>query len=447
MIIGLMVRSPWPICRWVLGRAVSVQMWTTKTGQVWHADSECTRVKVRGREMVHRQPESGGLDQLSLPDGLHCNPPGALATYRRAADKLLRYGADTQAAEARLTDGDLDFGLLGDDPHYFWSAADEVLISGELAAYWEAARRRRERLVEKVRHQAGPTAQRAAMAVLAAWVREGRTPREHQDRFTRFHKAGIDGHDQADITYGIAERTVMSDRLSAWLDVVADGAAPKNATTRLADWIVDSVTHRKDADRFVAKLRDTWTEIGRRWELLLQGMAMGHPDDIVAIFHESGMPWDGWKAHPHARIAAGDLEWVVGRVPAALRPVLAESDRGLTGLVLADERIRNFDSERCALLLRNLLTSLGAPELAEHVLVQGAGTTILNGPPGQRAIKPALGLHSQQTGFASGVFGAGVTREQCLPALQAAMDGRSLPSSGRNPHARPSARRGKNSSE
>ncbi|WP_431894348.1 hypothetical protein [Micromonospora haikouensis] len=126
--------------------------------------------------------------------------------------------------------------------------------------------------------------------------------------------------------------------------------------------------------------------------------------------------------------------------------MLAERDRGLTGLVLADERIRNFDPERCALLLRNLLTSLGAPELAEHVLVQGAETTILNGPP-RRAIKPALGPHWQQTGFASGVFGAGLTREQCLPALQAAMDGQSLPSPGRNPRARPSARRGKNSSE
>jgi hypothetical protein len=426
---------------------VSVQAWTTKTGQVWHADPECPRVKARGKEVVHRQPESGGLDQLALPDGLHCDPPGALATYRRAADKLLRYESETQAAEARLDDGDLEFSLLEDRPHYFWNASDDVLISGELAAYWEAARRRRERLVEKVRREAGPTTERAAMAVLAAWVREGRTPREHQDRFTRFHRSGIDGLDEADITYGIAERTVMSDRLSAWLDDVTDGAAPKNATRKLADGIVASSVHREDSDGFVAKRRDTWTGIGRRWEFLLQGMAVGYPDDIVAIFHEYGMPWEGWKAHPHARIAAGDLDWIVGRVPAALRPVLAERDRGLTGLVLADERIRNFDSERCALLLRNLLTSLGAPELAEHVMVQGVETATTDGPPRQRASKPALGLHWQQTGFASGVFGAGLTREQCLPALQAAMSGQSLPSPRGGTRARPSARRGKTSSE
>jgi hypothetical protein len=425
----------------------SVQAWTTKTGQVWHADPECTCVKVRGKEVVHRQPQSGALDQLVLPEGLHCDPPGSLATYRQAADKLLRYESETHAAEARLEDGDLDLSLLDDHPHYFWNAADDVLVSGELAEYWQAARRRRERFISEVRKEAGPTTERAAMAVLAAWVREGRTPREHRDRFTRFHRSGIDGLDEADVTYGIAERTVMSDGLSAWLDDLADGSAPKNATTKLADWIVASSAHRKDADRFVANLRETWIGIGQRWELLLQGMAVGYPADIVAIFHEYGMPWDGWKAHPHARIAAGDLNWVVGRVPAALRPVLAERDRGLTGLVLADERIRNFNSERCALLLRNLLTSLGAPELAEHVMVRGVETATSDGPPGQRASKPALGPHWQQTGFASGVFDAGLTREQCLPALQAAMSGQSLPSPRGGTRARPSARRGKTSSE
>lgn len=77
----------------------AVQAWATKTGHVWHADPDCSAIRTRAKEAVHPQPESGGLDQLALPDGWHCDPPGDLATYRRRADELLRRESKLRTSE------------------------------------------------------------------------------------------------------------------------------------------------------------------------------------------------------------------------------------------------------------------------------------------------------------------------------------------------------------
>ncbi|GAA3776898.1 hypothetical protein GCM10022225_76040 [Plantactinospora mayteni] len=179
----------------------------------------------------------------------------------------------------------------------------------------------------------------------------------------------------------------------------------------------------------MTRLRDTWTGIGQPWERLLQEMTVSYPDDIVAILHRHEVHWQGWWADPHARIEAGELDRLVGRVPAAMRPVLAERERELIGLVLADERVRNFDAARCGLLLRNLLTSLGVPELTNHVIVEDTAATGAEELDGQEAEEPVVRLHWQQTGLGSGTFGAGLTRQQCLPALLAAAEGKTLATS------------------
>jgi hypothetical protein len=174
-------------------------------------------------------------------------------------------------------------------------------------------------------------------------------------------------------------------------------------------------------------------------------LALGHPGEIVAIFHRYGLSTSLWKVLPHACIDFGELDWVVARLPAATRPLLAERERGLVGLVLADDYTWSFDAERCGLLLRNLLTSLGCPDLADHVSVHRADRI----PPllgiQEETAEVNVRLHWQQVGFGTGLRDNGTTREQCMEAMHAAFEGmtvRAPSGSGRRPSTkrRPSIR-------
>ncbi len=111
-------------------------------------------------------------------------------------------------------------------------------------------------------------------------------------------------------------------------------------------------------------------------------------------------------------------------VPAALRLQLAERHRGLTGLVLVEERLHRVNNEVCARFLRNLVTWLDHPELAKHVIVAHSGDDVAEDATGAT---PDVGLPWPKDGFTSEGLGNGVTLAHCAPALRAALVGDDLP--------------------
>jgi hypothetical protein len=410
-----------------------LEVWAAKTGTVWHGDSGCADLPGNARREVHRQPARGQLDDLVRPERVHCYPPGRLGSYWRAADELIRFDAATHDAMAGLHQADLDLSLFA--PLVLSRLASErasaqavaaELAQGELAVLWSRCRsRRRAAAADAERELTG----RLPLMLAAAWVATGKTARQHQDRYARFlhvaeQECGVRG---IDANAGI--RSYANDRvLPSWLDRVACGRAPRNVTVQAAGEQVKQARlwNRAEPEGFFTRLHDAWLATGTAWSYLLEGMALSHGNEVVALFHEHG-PQLGWELSrgfrrlvPYAEIRADEFSWVVARVPAALALLLAEQGRARTGLVLADERCHLFDVRRCGLFLRNLLVDLGCPELAEHVreVVPEAGAIVFAGA--DESGLPAARLHRQLQGFATGLNHHGLTRERCLPALRAA---------------------------
>ena len=165
---------------------------------------------------------------------------------------------------------------------------------------------------------------------------------------------------------------------------------------------------------------------------LLDGIALSHKGDVLALFHKYGpqMGWDLGRAFvrllPHAEICTQDFEWVVARAPEVLTLFLKERDHGLLGLVLESERTRAFDARKCALFLRNLLVDLGCGDLAPYVRELAAEPgAVLDAQVDDSGTRTAR-LHWQLQGFGYGFQDHGLTRERCLTALRAARDGKQL---------------------
>src|SRR5262245_62847081 len=72
---------PLPLGPWA---GATVELWTTSSGQTWHSDPDCPGLTSRGRSASYRQPDHGGLDQIVLPERVHCYPTGPLRAYRSA---------------------------------------------------------------------------------------------------------------------------------------------------------------------------------------------------------------------------------------------------------------------------------------------------------------------------------------------------------------------------
>jgi hypothetical protein len=138
---------------------------------------------------------------------------------------------------------------------------------------------------------------------------------------------------------------------------------------------------------------------------------------------------------PAAQLQVGHLDWIVAHVPAALRVSLAERVRGLSGLVLAEDDLYQLDAECCGRFLRNVVTVLGYPELAEFVIVPGAGPDA----EGDRSrAQVEVRMPDALQSFASETTGLGLTASHCGPALRAAVEGTDLTS---GPAVNPSRRR------
>lgn len=403
--------------------------WSGKAGAVWHADPECPALRTKDRRQTHLGPEDGTMADLALPDGLHCDPPGTLGEYKRAAEAVVAFDSATHQAGRRLRDDWLDLAAfdgvrLARDSH-------TALTESPLAELWTRCQRQRDLVCSEIR---GRLRHRLPVMLAAAWVAGGRRSRQHDDRYNGFLDAAERECDRHDLSSNLGIRRYVNDNvLPRWLAAVAAGRTPGTAITEIEQEELErtrSLSPDASAD-FLAVLSEALTEIGESWEHLLEGIALAHPGEVVAVFHAHG-PGLGWELHrlfdnilPCARIHTDRFTWLAGRVPAMLGAFLKERDRGLQGLVLEEEHVQVFDANACALFLRNLVTHLGDPGLADHV-ENGRSHPDLPHTGGEDG-PPETRLHWQRHGFGTGFLDAGITREECLPALRAAGEGREIP--------------------
>jgi hypothetical protein len=340
---------------------------------------------------------------------------------------LEAYDAQTDAAAARLAAGDLDLDVLGGgqrsvrlpvlDPGRYDDVEAESLSVAD-----DRARSRRQAVVSQLEE-----AYRDRLPVLlaACWVASGRAPRRHQDRYRAFVEVAEQecGGRGVDYSFGVASHT-DSHVLPGWLDAVAAGQAPITVTRRMAGTQAGLLAAAHRPVPQVEAARVAWSSAGARWAALLDGLALGHGGEVLALWHEDRLALPAPLAAvfpgplPHARLATGPVAWLVARVPAVLGLFLGSRDHGLTGLVLATEGVRGFDAARCARFLRNLVVHLGLPGLAG--LVQEQSTEAAGDGGGD--VLPER-LHSFDTGLHGDT---GLTMADCLLPVRAAMAGYDL---------------------
>jgi hypothetical protein len=422
-----------------------MEVWASKTGTVWHGDPGCRDLRSQARREVHDQPLTGQLDSLVGPDQTHCYPPGRLRAYMEAAETLINFDAITHDATTSLRQGDLNLAIF--DPPRICRFPSEETRSGvmadelgrdEMAGLWNACRRRRSQAIDEARRE---LEHRLPVMLAAAWVATGKTPRQHQDRYARFLDVAEQECEARGITATTGIRSFANQNvLPYWLDRVAAGGSPHNVTASRAASQVESARSwsRKEPEEFFTALSGAWTAAGTAWGYLLDGIALSHEGQVLALFHKYGpqMGWDLGQAFlrlvPHAEICTPDFEWVVAKAPAVLALFLKERDPGLIGLVLESERTYAFDADKCALFLRNLLVDLECADLAQHVREitsePGAAVDAQDDDAGSQPVH----FRWQPPRFGNGLQGRGLTREHCLPALRTAWDDRS-PQSPRVP--------------
>ncbi|GAA3006425.1 hypothetical protein GCM10010519_42500 [Streptomyces lactacystinicus] len=270
--------------------------------------------------------------------------------------------------------------------------------------------------------------ERLPVMLAARWVLGGRTPRQHQERYTAFLDVIDDEFTAAEITVGYDSRAYANKNLlPEWLEDVAAGHEPSAATEGLLRRELDPVGDR--GPDLARKLKSALEQACRAWSHMLQGILLANAGDIVAIFHEYQLQL-GWDMRdlfrttlPCARLRTNEVSWLVGRVPAVLGLFLSERESGLIGLVLEREHTQKFDADTCALFLRNAVTLLGRPELAS--CVEADLSTADSELEDREEPLPALGL--PHSGFGTGFQDFGLTRADLLPALQAAWNGREVP--------------------
>lgn len=410
-----------------------LHVWASKAGTRWHANESCADLRSKARTEIYQQPAQGSLADRQVPTGLHCQPTGPLGEYLRAAKLVVRYAHATDTAGKQLDAGDIPLQVLPYADRWAFDRSDiEALKAGPLSDIWEAERERRKQVVEQSRRELNPTGDPIALIAIARWVRAGRTPRQHQERYTRFINAGADELERLDLTASSGhEWHINNDLLPNWLDAIASGRSITNVSRAL----IEAETERyqrwpAQTPEIIDKIREAWTAASKRWQQMIESMTYAHPGAVLALFHYYRGTIDPdfidacIDAGPAALLQVGDLDWVVAMVPAALRLQLAERDRGLTGLVLLEEGLYQIKNEMCARFLRNLVTWLGHPELAKHVTVTHSDDNVDEDVTDE---SPDVGSLWPKDGFASVGRGNGVTLADCAPALRAALADHDLP--------------------
>lgn len=415
---------------------VEVRVWATKTGSRWHADSDCSSLKSQARTDVFAQPAEGTLGQRRLPPGLHCVPPARLGHYLEAAERLVRFAAETDEAERQWDAGGIPLSALPGRHGWLLSRAErEEFEAGPLASLWEREHERRQQLVARADAQLAPGGNRLPIMLMADWVRRGRTPREHQPRYRRFVQVGEEEFDAATITSSIGiKRHINLDLLPDWLYVVASGGTCGNATTGLAQREYENALrkNRSEDGELPQRVRDVWTAVGTRWQYMLDAMALAHPGSALALFRLYGSGIDPdlldvcIRRGPSARLHVGHLDWAIAVVPASCRVVFAGGEDGPGGLVLMQEPLYGVNAASCQRFLRNLVRSLGHPEFVDRVGERDADT---DRAVSHRCTDAELdaSFALSQRGFADDVSSHRLTVAQCADSLRAAVRGEDLP--------------------
>jgi hypothetical protein len=141
--------------------------------------------------------------------------------------------------------------------------------------------------------------------------------------------------------------------LPTWLAQVADGKSPDVVTAELAKLEAEraqspDLSAQKD---FALEIAAVWTNTGRAWSRLLEGMVLARSGDVVAIFNENRLDlrWGlinlvfNGDLFPWARIRTHEFSWVAARVPAIMGLFLKVGTFGTVGLAFADRHAKTFD--------------------------------------------------------------------------------------------------------
>lgn len=423
--------------------SVDISLWRTETGSDWHGDRSCGKLKKNAVEERFPQPSVGTLKDINFPAKLHCEPVEPHFGYVKDARALVQFSNETSEAKDELGLGDIPIRLFA-FPLDSVERGEECVRrleaqagTSELTHLWRTEMRARVALRKDVARRLDPSLTRMAVMTVAAWVLSGRTPREHQAHYEFFLMGALGifkiefGSDFSEMR---ARQYLNGHVLRDWLSAVAAGGLPERVTKAM----VDGELERGGPDLAPGgTMTDALRKVGASWQRELEAVALSHPSDVVAIFHQF-TPGHHDRlvdlylgASGGAKIQVGQLDWVVSRVPASFRLFLARRDEGLAGLVLVDGQTHGMSAEWCALFLKNLLIDLDFPLAAPHVRTYSALAPTFLEPSDSRAEISDIELpksdFSPIGGVARAGIGLGVTLVECARPLRAARMGHEIP--------------------
>ncbi|MFI6457979.1 hypothetical protein ACIBF6_41305 [Streptosporangium amethystogenes] len=362
----------------------------------------------------------GSFEDLTSPEGLHCDPPGKLADYRRAARALIKFDEETAESWEKWKSNTVPVGL--------YSNYDDLEIARqfkELDALIKQISLRRERLMENVSQ--GFHEDRLMQMILAWWIADGRKPRAHDPRFEKFLNVADAEFESVGIT---AVRSPLSEATHRWLYRISqEGLTAEAATAQQIEFTREHLMAfgRDRSEEFAEKAISAWRNIGRTWTDMLHGTTLTVSGNALVLYgyRDLNQGFDltdiveSW--FPSARIRAGHLHWQVGLIPVAATLGLKEMRELRRGGIVITEKAYDFrDADKCKLLLCNLMRISGLAHLAQHVLTSK-----------EEGLRSLLTMHDSGDGpyvewEAIPRFGDEL-REQCRVAMEAARRGKELP--------------------
>ncbi|MGV9296452.1 Shedu anti-phage system protein SduA domain-containing protein [Amycolatopsis sp. NPDC003676] len=395
-------------------------LWCSKSGRLWHGDSECPALKQWARKAEQTQPSKGSLADLASPGEVHCAPPGPLAQHLVAAEALVKFDAHTDTLIQDLAQNKVDLTAfdLGTVRQ-----AHPIIAKAPLAKVWKRCRERRELFLSDLSRR---LEDRLPIMLAAAWARINEKPHSgiRNRKYDKFEDIAVHKFEPIeDLSEWDVRELTGRHVLPKYLDLVKKGeyhvSASDKVSAEQARWARRAVEKmpgdQPDEERstHIGQIHDAWIKTTRQWISILEGICTAHDGMTFAVFHEGQLPVAPYVMHklfPSARIRATDFTWLAGSIPAIFRLFLQQRNCGLVGLELEREEPYLFDGKRPALFLKNLFTLYGLPKIAKHV------ETVASDPP-RRPPVDTSGTDDYFHGFGYGAHDSGLTPGQCNYAL------------------------------